>query len=207
MTAKTSATVLKTGPGGSLPEAAVRTLAQAAKSGKIIAFPTDTVYGLGSTALIKAAAARIYEIKGRPASKPLPLLVQSLEAAKRWVQCTPTAEDLARRFWPGALTLVLRPTTEGRELVLGENDTLAIRMPNHPAIRKILETTHIPWASTSANLSGSPAFKDGIDVVRQFEGLVDFIVDSGQVPGVESTVVDATQTPARVLRQGALWIN
>jgi L-threonylcarbamoyladenylate synthase len=202
ITAKTQ--VVKISSSGALaPEDASR-VAAAAKSCKIIAFPTDTVYGLGSTGLIKAAARRIYQIKGRPSLKPLPVLVESAQAAKKWVEWTPAAELLARAFWPGALTLVLKPTAEGRLLTFAEYQTVAIRVPNLPVLQSLIGASGVPWVSTSANLSGSPSLTDGDAVVRQFTGIVDYIVDGGSAPGVESSLVDATQVPVRVLREGMI---
>ena len=186
------------------PPETLAELAQAAKSCKILAFPTDTVYGLGSTALIKAAGRRIYQIKGRPSAKPLPSFVKSAEAAKRWVEWTPLADALAKKFWPGMLTLVLRPTKEGRLLTFGEYQTVAVRVPNHPLLLKLLELSDVPWAQTSANVSGSPALTDGEAVAEQFKDLVDYVVAVGAAPGAESTVVDATEAAPRILREGAI---
>lgn len=196
--------VIKLKPGEFLPPETLKAVASAAKACKIVAFPTDTVYGLGSTGLIKAAARRIYQIKERPTLKPLPVLVADASAAKRWVEWTPQAELLAGRFWPGALTLVLKPTQEGRLLTFAEYQTVAVRVPKHPALQQLIEASGVPWVSTSANRSGAPALNDGAEVVRQFESLVDFLIDAGQTPGAESTLVDATQTPVRVLREGSL---
>lgn len=187
-----------------LPLEALRKAAEGARGCKIVAFPTDTVYGIGSTGLIKAAARRIYQIKDRPTLKPLPILVSSTQEARRWVQWTPAAEALAARFWPGTLTLVLKPTPEGRLLTFAEYATVAIRVPDHPVALKLLEESGVPWATTSANKSGSPSLSDGAAVVKAFDGLVDFIVDGGRVSGLESTLVDASQSPVRVLREGAL---
>lgn len=187
-----------------LPLGALRKAAEGARGCKIVAFPTDTVYGIGSTGLIKAAARRIYQIKDRPTLKPLPILVSSAEEARRWVQWTPAADALAARFWPGSLTLVLKPTEEGRLLTFAEYPTVAVRVPNHPVALKLLEESGVPWAVTSANKSGSPALADGAAVVKEFEGLVDFIIDAGRVSGTESTLVDASLSPIRVLREGSL---
>jgi L-threonylcarbamoyladenylate synthase len=199
-----SKTVVVKADGGSLADAEIARLGQAAKGCKIIAFPTDTVYGLGSTALIKAASRRIYQIKQRPSTKPLPVLVHSLDAARRWVQMTPAAEALAAKFWPGGLTLVLRHTEEGRMLTFPEYQTLAIRVPNHPLLLKLIAASGVPWASTSANISDSPTLTDGAAVAAQFDGLVDFVVDAGPSTGRESTIVDASTAPARVTREGAI---
>lgn len=196
--------IIKLSTGENLSPSALSHLAAAAKSCKIVAFPTDTVYGVGSTGLIKAASRRIYQIKERSTLKPLPVLVKSVEAAKRWLQWTEQAELLARKFWPGALTLVLRPTEEGRLLTFGEYQTVAVRVPAHPVILSLLEASDIPWVSTSANLSGRPAITDGAELIKQFVGHVDHIIDAGPVPGTESTIVDASQAPVRVIREGAL---
>jgi L-threonylcarbamoyladenylate synthase len=183
----------------------VKRAGEAAKACKIVAFPTDTVYGLGSTGLVKAAARKIYQIKGRPSTKPLPILVDSKESALKWVEWTPAAEALAAKFWPGALTLVLKPTQEGRLLTFAEYQTVAIRVPAHEELRAIIAASGVPWCSTSANLSDAPSAKTGADTIAQFDGVVDLIVDGGPAAGgVESTVVDATALPVRVLREGAL---
>ena len=196
--------IIKIGPDGELPAEAVSKIAGAISACRIVAFPTDTVYGLGSTGLVRAAMRKIYQLKGRSDTKPLPILVHSREAAKRWVQWTPAAEALSRKYWPGALTLVLRPTQDGRLLKFAEYPTVAIRVPKHGALLRLIEASGVPWASTSANFSDSPALRDGQAVARQFAGLVDFIIDGGEVAGTESTVVDATDVPVRVLRTGAI---
>ena len=191
-------------PAQGLPGEALRELAQAVREMKVLAFPTDTVYGLGCTALIKAALRRIYEIKRRDSMKPLPILVHSAEEARRWAEFTPEAAALADRFWPGPLTLALTPTREGRMLTFAEYPTLALRVPSHELLRALIEASAVPWASTSANLSGRPSLTEGPQVSAEFEGLVDYILDAGACPGgVESTVVDASRG-VRILREGAL---
>jgi L-threonylcarbamoyladenylate synthase len=179
-------------------------IAHAIKACKLIAFPTDTVYGIGANGLIKAAIRRIYMIKGREAVKALPILVKSTEDAKRWVEWTETAERLAQKFWPGPLTLVLRPTKEGRLLTFQEFQTLGIRVPAHPAILSVLEAAGVPLASSSANLSGEPSPKSCGPVTEALGNSVDFIIDAGEVEGLESSVVDATNEVPRVLREGKL---
>jgi L-threonylcarbamoyladenylate synthase len=196
--------IIKLSAEGALPEGAAAAVSKAIKACQLVAFPTDTVYGLGSTGLVKAAWRRIYHVKGRSSLKPLPILVHSTEAAKRWVEWTPAAESLARRFWPGALTLVLRTTAEGRLLTFHEYQTIAIRVPGHAALLSLIEASGVPWATTSANLSGSPAFKDPEPMIAQFSGIADLIVDGGALAGVESTVAEATGPRALVLRQGAV---
>lgn len=197
-------TVVLKAQDGKLSPQDVETAAKAAKACKILAFPTDTVYGLGSNGLVKAAARRIYQIKGRPAMKPLPAFASSVEQAKTLTEWTPAAEALARKFWPGAVTLVLRPTEKGKLLTFAEYQTVAVRVPAQPLLLELLERSGVPWVQTSANLSGTGSLVDGAEVARQFDGLVDFVIDAGPAPGKESTIVDASCLPVRVLREGAV---
>jgi L-threonylcarbamoyladenylate synthase len=187
-----------------LTPAQIAAVGAAAREGKIVAFPTDTVYGLGSSALAKDASKRIYEIKGRHEIKPLPIFVHSIDEAKKWVEWTKTAQILATTFWPGPLTLVLNPTKAGRSLTPAEYESLAIRVPNHALLCQLLEASGVPWVQTSANRSGFPSLTNGIEVADQFSGAVDWIVDGGATGGLASTIADARQSPARVLREGAI---
>lgn len=196
--------IIRLSPGESLPEASIQRLAKAAAGCKLLVFPTDTVYGLGSTAVIKAATRRIYQVKERPSVKPLPVLLSDVSDVERWAQWTPASRALADKFWPGALTLVLRPTEEGRLLTFAEYPTVALRVPANPLARALIKASGVPWVVTSANISDQPAIADGESAVRQFDGKVDFIVDQGAAPGLESTVVDASSGAVRVLREGAI---
>ncbi len=201
---KVDTKIFHLGEAGKLPEESIQTLAAAAKACRIIIFPTDTVYGVGSTGLIKAASRRIYQIKARPSVKPLPVLVWSVEEAKKWVQWTEQADKLSKKFWPGALTLVLKPTQQGKILTFPEYQTVAIRVPNHPLLNEIIKASGAPWVSTSANISGSPALSKGEDVISTFRGVVDYIVAAGNTPGGESSVIDATGKTIRILREGKI---
>ncbi|MFH1726681.1 MAG: L-threonylcarbamoyladenylate synthase [Elusimicrobiota bacterium] len=198
--------IIRLAPGETLAPEALAEVARAAAAGRIVVFPTDTVYGIGTTALSGSGSRRIYRIKNRDSRKPLPILVHSKEEARRWVEWTPWAEVLAERFWPGALTLALRPTPEGRRLMPGlpELPTLAVRMPAHPVTLSLLSTAGVPWASTSANRSGTPALTEGSEAVEAFSGAADYIVAAGSTGGAESSVVDASGSNVRVLREGAL---
>lgn len=196
--------IIKLENGASLSDEQVKQVAAAVKGCKILAFPTDTVYGLGSTGLVKAAARRMYQIKERPNLKPFPIFVHSAEAAKKWAEWTPGAEALAKKFWPGSVTLVMRPTAEGRLLTFGEYQTVAFRVPNHPVLLKLLEASGVPWVQTSANRSGQPSLVDGAEVVKSFDGIADVIIDAGKAPGIESTIVDVTGAVPRVMREGAV---
>lgn len=189
-------------PAGVLPAADLRALAEGARRGLLLAFPTDTVYGLGTSALVPEASRRIYAVKGRDPGKPLPILVHSAEEARRWVRWTPTAQALSDRYWPGPLTLVLEAREEARPFSSADG-TLAVRVPAHPTALALLEASGLPWASTSANRSGEPELADGAAVAAEFGEAVDFVVDAGPCAGRASTVVDARAAP-RVLREGAL---
>lgn len=190
---------------GALPAAELAEAAAAVRSGAILAFPTDTVYGLGGSALVAGVAERLYALKARDPRKPLPILVDSLAEARRWAAFSEPAEALARRFWPGALTLVLAPTDAGRRLLSPGAASLALRVPDHALVRALIAASGAPWASSSANAAGEPALLDGEPVAAAFAGRVELIVDGGKCPGgVASTVIDARGPAARVLREGAL---
>ncbi|MBI4422132.1 MAG: threonylcarbamoyl-AMP synthase [Elusimicrobia bacterium] len=192
------------GPGQPLAGPDLEAVAEAARQGKPVAFPTDTVYGIGCAGMSQEGVRRICQLKGRDALKPLPILIDSKEAVRRWVEWTPAAEALASRYWPGPLTLVLKPTKEGRLLTSQEFPTLAIRVPAHPVALALLRACGVPLAVTSANLSGRPALAWGAEVARALGGQVEYVVDGGRVSGTESTVADVSGGPIRVLREGAL---
>lgn len=185
-------------------------LAEAARDGRIVAFPTDTVYGLGTTALAPEAWSRIFDVKGRPRSKSLPVLLHGPEELERWAVWTPLARTLAARHWPGPLTLVLRPKKEGERLPLSEDGKAAFRIPNCPMLLDLIKASGVPWASTSANPSGAPAAADGAAVIQEFSGKIDSILDAGRIQGPhagkESTVVDVTEGQEVILRRGALRV-
>lgn len=196
--------VIRLADGALLAPEDARAVGEALRQARPAAFPTDTVYGIGTNALIRAGVRRIYDIKARDAMKPLPILIDSPDAARRWVEWTPAAQALASRFWPGPLTLVLNPTKEGRVLTFQESPTLAVRVPAHPVALQLLREAAVPLATTSANTSGEPPLSSGAAVAEAFSGLLEFVVDAGPVGGKESTVVDATGTAARILREGSV---
>jgi tRNA threonylcarbamoyl adenosine modification protein (Sua5/YciO/YrdC/YwlC family) len=190
---------------GELPcGAAIARAGLAARQGQVVAFPTDTVYGLGTSASSREGVERLCRMKGRSPDKPLPLLAASADALRRWVQWPPRAEALARRFWPGGLTMVLKATAEGRSLACCRGETLAVRVPDHPVALALLRDADAPWAQTSANASGEPPLPDGAAVARRFGEELALVLDSGPAPSRHSTIVDATQAPVRVLREGAV---
>ena len=175
------------------------------KEGGVIAFPTDTVYGLGGDAFNPKAVERIYEVKKRPRHLPLPLLIADIP------QLTAVAEPisriawfLARHFWPGGLTLVL-PKAPSLPDYLAKGHSIAVRVPNHPICLALVQRLENPITGTSANLSGKPSTLTAGKVKQQLGDKVDLIIDGGRCPGgVESTVVDVTGEVPVILRQGII---
>ncbi len=176
------------------------------RAGKLVAFPTETVYGLGANALDAEAVARIYAAKGRPPTSPIIVHVASIEMAKSLVTDWPSsADELAKRFWPGPLTMVL-PTTSGRipSIVTAGLDSVGLRMPAHPVALALIRTANIPLAAPSANrfTQLSPTTAD--HVRRGLGSAVDFILDGGPCRvGIESTVLSLVGPPV-VLRPGGI---
>jgi len=173
--------------------------------GGVIAFPTDTVYGLGADAFNATAVERIYEIKTRPRHQQLPLLITDVEQLTNLANPIPEiAWFLTRHFWPGGLTLVLAKTASV-PAHLASGPTIAVRVPNHSACLAIIQHLGNPIIGTSANLSGQPAALTAEEVEQQLGGKIDFIINGGKCPGgKESTVVDVTHESPIILRQGIL---
>jgi L-threonylcarbamoyladenylate synthase len=182
-----------------------RLAAQAVADGGVVAFPTDTVYGVGCDPYCVAAIYAIYQLKGRAQQKALPLLLSGKERLTQVTGALPdTAVRLGERFWPGALTLVV-PRAPGLPDELGGGSTIAVRVPAHDDLRAFIEACGGAIASTSANISGQPDALDAGQVAGYFGESVDMIVDGGRVQGgVPSTVVDCTVEPPTILRQGAV---
>jgi L-threonylcarbamoyladenylate synthase len=190
---------------GERPEAAVLERAAAVlRRGGLVAFPTETVYGLGADARQAAAVARIFAVKGRPANNPLIVHVATPAAARALVtDWPPVAQRLAERFWPGPLTLVLPRRPEVPAVVTGGGPTVAVRLPAHPVALALLQTADVPIAAPSANRSGQLSPTRAAHVLRSLGDQVDLVLDGGPTPGgVESTVLDLTVTPPRLLRPG-----
>src|SRR3984885_11189288 len=187
-------------------EAAVATAARYLADGGLVAFPTETVYGLGADAANPAAIARLYQAKGRPSFNPLIAHVGDLQAGMRIARFDATATALAEAFWPGPLTLVLPKTRNCpvAELATAGLDTIAVRVPAHPVARAILRTFGGPVVAPSANLSGHVSPTTAEHVQSDLEGRIDLIIDGGAVAvGVESTIIGCFETPM-LLRPGGL---
>ncbi|HVB89306.1 MAG TPA: L-threonylcarbamoyladenylate synthase [Beijerinckiaceae bacterium] len=191
-------------------QACETTIAEAAavlQSGGLVAFPTETVYGLGADARSERAVAALYEAKGRPSFNPLIAHVASLEAAAREGVFSEEARALAQAFWPGPLTLVLpvAPSCGVCLLARAGLDTLGLRMPDHPVARALLERFSAPIAAPSANLSGAVSPTRAEHVLADLSGRIDLVIDGGPTGvGVESTIVACLEGPPRLLRPGGL---
>jgi len=184
----------------------LRQAATLLRAGRLVAFPTETVYGLGASALDAAAVQRIYDAKGRPAINPIIVHVASIEEARRLARdWTPAAETLARKFWPGPLTLVVRKTVDIPSIVTAGGDTVGLRVPEHPVALALLREAGIPIAAPSANPSNRISPTSAAHVARALGDRVDLILDGGETHvGIESTVVDVTGPVPRVLRPGMI---
>ena len=177
------------------------------RAGGLVAFPTETVYGLGADASNPAAVKKVFAAKGRPHDHPL--IVHLAEAAQlaAWARDIPElAHKLARRFWPGALTLILKRAPGVIDLITGGQDTIALRVPSHPVARALLARFGAGVAAPSANRFGRVSATTAAHVRREFGATVDCVLDGGASDvGIESTIVDISGTQPRLLRPG--WIT
>ena len=176
------------------------------RRGGLLAVPTETVYGLAANGLDAAAVETIYEVKGRPAVKPLSLMVPGPEAIDAYCDEVPdAARALASKFWPGPLTIVLKAKDSVPDIVRAGGPTVGLRCPDHPLTLAALQEAGVPFAAPSANPSGMPSPKTAEDVLRYFDGCIDAVLDGGPCGiGVESTIISLAETPYRILRPGAL---
>ncbi len=189
-------------------ESAISMAARILRDGGLVAFPTETVYGLGADATNGLAVARIFEAKGRPRFNPLIVHLHEERAAREFADFAPAADVLAAKFWPGPLTLVLplRPDTQTplSALVTAGLDTVAIRVPAHPAAQALLREAVVPIAAPSANLSGRVSPTEASHVFEDLSGSVDMILDAGpSEAGLELTIVSVVGEPT-LLRAGAI---
>ncbi|MBI4216540.1 MAG: threonylcarbamoyl-AMP synthase [Chloroflexi bacterium] len=181
---------------------------EALKKGGVIAFPTDTVYGLGALATDDQAVGKLFRLKGRSAGHPLPILVADLGMAEQTARLSPAARALARACWPGPLTLVLPRQPAFRSLALAGGETVAVRQPAHRVPLALMQALSAPITGTSANRSGHPSPKTADEVRRQLGQAVDLIWDAGPCPGgQESTIIDLSGPRPVVLRVGPLSLE
>lgn len=188
---------------------AIAAAAQMLAAGRLVAFPTETVYGLGANALDAAAVARIFIAKQRPTTDPLIVhLANAGQLDRVAIDIPPVVYALAERFWPGPLTLVLRRGPETPPNVSAGRDTVAVRVPAHPVAHALLTACALPIAAPSANLFSRPSPTTAQHVLDDLAGRVDIVLDGGPTTiGLESTVIDLTQTPPVLLRPGGASVE
>ena len=176
------------------------------RGGGLVAVPTETVYGLAGNGLDEKAVAEIYEVKGRPEVKPLSLMVHDAASMERYCEnVPPQAYTLAKKFWPGPLTIVMKAKPCVPEIVRAGGETVGLRCPDHPLTLELLEKSRVPFAAPSANPSGESSPKNADSVLKYFDGKIDAVLDGGECGiGRESTLIDLSRMPYRILRQGAL---
>lgn len=190
----------------SAKDPALKKIASDLKKGKLVVFPTETVYGLGANALDEKAVRKIFKAKNRPQDNPLLVHVSSFKMLKPLVKkFPPIAKKLMKHFWPGALTLVFEKTDAVPSAVTAGLPTVGIRFPSHPVARKLIALSGVPLAAPSANTATKPSTSRAEHAFHDLNGKVDWIIDSGATDsGVESTILDITRTPAVLLRPGAV---
>ena len=191
-------------------EASIRRAAALLRAGELVAFPTETVYGLGADALNGEAAARIFAAKGRPADNPLIAHIAGESGLSGLIALEPCAcaRALMRAFWPGPMTLIFPKSPRVPREVTAGLDTVAVRMPSHPVARALICAAQTPIAAPSANRSGRPSPTTAAHVLEDMEGRIPLILDGGPCEvGLESTVVDVTGARPRILRPGGVTLE
>lgn len=192
-----------------LTEHDIEQAAAVLKRGGLLGIPTETVYGLGADGLNPAAVARIFKAKGRPQDNPLILHIPASDWLGRYCQDIPIAAyALAERFWPGPLTMILKRRDMVPDAVTAGLDTVGMRCPAHPVCRAIIAAADTPVAAPSGNTSGKPSPTTAEHMLTDMDGKIDAIVDGGPCAvGVESTIIDLTCTPPRLLRPGGITLE
>ena len=189
--------------------ARIREVAAVLREGGLVAFPTETVYGLGAHALHAPAVARIFDAKGRPATDPIIVHLADVDQLDAVAQAVPdAARELAAAFWPGALTLILEKRSIVPDAVTAGLHTLGVRVPAHPIAHALIVAAGVPVAAPSANRFSRPSPTRAEHVLADLDGVVDIIIDGGATPiGVESTIIDLTVSPALVRRPGGVSLE
>ena len=179
------------------------------KQGGIVIFPTETVYGIGANGFDENAIKKVYEVKKRPISNPISLLVNSIDMINEVAKdITEVEYNLIKRFFPGPLTIILKKKDIVPDVLTANSDTVGIRMPANEIALKLIEYAGVPIATPSANISGKPSGTDITDIMKDFEGKVDYVIDDGPSKiGLASTIVKVIDNVPHILRQGSIPEN
>lgn len=192
-------------PEGALIEEATHVL----RNGGLIGYPTETVYGLGTDAYNEEALERLFRIKGRETNKPVSILIRNVEMLEEVTsRIPPLAMNLIQGHWPGALTIIFQASKRCPAILTGKSGKVGVRISPNRIAQELLEALKKPLTSTSANFSDMPSLSDPHEVYRVFRGRIDLILDGGKTQGEgESTVIDVTVSPPRVLREGIVKLQ
>ncbi len=183
----------------------LKDVAKIARDGGLVAFPTETVYGLGTNAFNEQAVRRLFEVKQRPPDNPVSVLVSDVKQIYQLAEVNDVARKLIKEYFPGPITVVLKSKPDVPIIVTAGTGKVAVRMPDHKIALKIVELANVPLATPSANISGKPSPTKAEHVIEDFMGKIDAIVDGGETGiGIESTVIDTTTEPSKILRLGAI---
>lgn len=184
----------------------IKDASEAIKQGKLVLFPTETVYGIGANALDESAVKKIYEAKGRASDNPLIAHISNLDMLKKLVKEVGNIEKkLIENFWPGPLTIIFNKTEIVPNIITAGLETVAIRMPSNEIARNLIEYSETPIAAPSANMSGKPSGTLVEDILQELDGKVEYIIDGGKVDiGLESTVVRVMENKVHILRPGKI---
>lgn len=179
------------------------------KQGKIVVFPTETVYGIGTNGLDEKAVRKLYEVKKRPPNKPISLLVSNMEMVKSIAKdITEIEYKIMEKFFPGPLTIILKKKDIVPDIVTAGQETVGVRMPSGEIARKLVELSGVPIATPSANISGQPSGTNLSEIKEQFKKNVDFYIDGGNSElGISSTIVQVIDGKIKILRQGSITLE
>ncbi len=183
--------------------------AELIKQGKIVVFPTETVYGIGTNGLDEQAVKKLYEVKQRPLNKPISLLVSNMEMVNEIAKdITEIEYKIMANFFPGPLTIILKKKDTVPDIVTAGQDTVGVRMPSGEIARKLVETAGVPIAAPSANISGEPSGTNLQEIKKHFKGNVDLFIDGGiSEIGLASTIVQVVDGKPVILRQGSITLE
>jgi len=179
--------------------------AEIIKNSGLVIYPTDTVYGLGADAFDRQAVLRVFEAKQRRLDKPISIAVASMEQAREVVEWNNAANVIAKKFFPGPLTIILKKKAKFPDELTAGEDKIGIRIPNHPVALELIKLVGNPITTTSANISGQPDPRTAEEAVKQIGKKVDFVLDAGKCKiGEPSTVIDLTAGKVEIIRKGSL---